>query len=745
MHRLGGRIFSRRGMIAINLVLIVVFALLKIYVAVYETGFHDLNIRNIQVVREKIAARKSFSFAVVGNVKNSIDIFDRRLMPRIKAGSYDFVIFAGNSVMDGAHDKFGAFYRTLKKLEIPGILAVGDSEMEDFGAKKFYHYFGPYFFSFAVADSYFIFLDTTGQTSEEWQRAWVQRQLQAAAAYHYKFVVMNRSPACERSRRRQLLFHRYRMSAAYVDFLQTAFSRARVTAVFSASRRFYEHRVVAGVPYYATGGGGGELPLRVPVDFHFLAVRVMPGGVQIDKVTLPEKNRSLLPQFWKSLWFQIHSWFYVAWINFFLGLALIWLILFTLYTKLAEQVDYYPPLSREPPASRKLTIVMFTNNYFPFVGGVPIAISRLKMGLEKLGHRVYIFAPRYDRRGEDEPRVIRCRPLFRYRRGSFVVPVTNIFSINIGREFKRLEPDIVHLHHPYWLGSVGQKLARRRGIGTVYTYHTRLERLNHYLPLFRGLAGGRVPHMLIKHFANHCDAIVAPTMTAKSYLRNLGVGKTIEVLPTGVDLDAYDYDAGVVAARRAELGGGRLVLISVFRLSAEKNPYFFLEGISRLRQLTTVPFCCVIAGDGPEREKMAARIATLGLEDEVRLLGNVPPAEIALYYLAADLFVFASQAETQGLVVLEAMAGGCPVVAVEASGVTDVVHPGRNGLLTGASTADWSAGIAALLNDDARRRQLGEQAREDARHYSLEAMAAKMVALYDQVRWLKAGGNGEGE
>ncbi|MBW1645416.1 MAG: hypothetical protein JRJ56_03680 [Deltaproteobacteria bacterium] len=219
LRGLGRRVFSRRGLIGINLALIVIFSLLKIYVAVYETGFHDLNIRNIKVIQEKVAARKNFSFAVVGNVRNSIDIFDRRLLPLINGGAYDFVIFAGNSVMDGAHDKFGALYRTLGKLRVPGILAVGDDEMEDFGAKKFYHYFGPYFFSFAVDDSYFIFLDTTGQTSEEWQRAWVSRQLQAAAGYRYKFVVMNRSPAFHRPGRKKLLFRRYRMSRAYVDFL----------------------------------------------------------------------------------------------------------------------------------------------------------------------------------------------------------------------------------------------------------------------------------------------------------------------------------------------------------------------------------------------------------------------------------------------------------------------------------------------------------------------------------------------
>ncbi|MBW1645417.1 MAG: glycosyltransferase [Deltaproteobacteria bacterium] len=491
------------------------------------------------------------------------------------------------------------------------------------------------------------------------------------------------------------------------------------------------------MPYYATGGGGGELPRQAGVDYHFLAVTVGPAGVRVGKVSLPEKSRPPLLEFWKYLWFQIHAWFYVAWLNFFLGLALVWLILFTLYTKLAEQVDYYPPLNLEPTPPRKLTIVMFTNNYFPFVGGVPIAIHRLKKGLERLGHRVYIFAPRYDRQEAEEENIIRCRPLFQYRKGNFVVPVTNIFSTRIAREFARLAPDVVHLHHPYWLGHVGQKLARRHGLATVYTYHTRLERLNHYLPLFRGLAGGRIPHMLIKHFANLCDAIIAPTMTAKSYLRNLGVGKTIAVLPTGVDLDAYRHEPEEVAALHAELGGGRLVLLSVFRLSAEKNPYFFLEGIDRLRQVTTIPFRCVIAGDGPERDKMTARIAELGLQEEVRLLGNVPPAEIALYYQAADLFVFASQAETQGLVVLEAMAGGCPVVAVAASGVADVIRNGRNGFATEATVAAWSARIAELLADDARRRQLASQAREDARQYSLEAMAAQVVSLYGQVRQLK--------
>jgi glycosyltransferase involved in cell wall biosynthesis len=716
------------------LVIIAVFTLVKIYVAIFETNFHDLNITNIEKIEKNLDGKDSFSFAVIGNVENSIDVFDYKLLPLINEKKPDFVIFTGNSIMDGAEDKYGALYKTLGKLASPFILAVGDNEVSDFGAKRFYRHIGPYYFSFATHNTYFIFLDTTGQTSEKWQKEWISSRLEDAKDYQYKFVIMNRPIESIPPKGKKIFSRKDRMCKSYRDFLRQSFATAKVSAVFAAGKGVFSRTEILGVHYFCTGGGGGEISLRKKPFYHFLEVKINSREMDCQVVELAEQSRSTLLQIWKAVWFQIHSWFYVTYINFILFFSITFVIIYTFYSKLAEKVDYYPNINPKKPKKKQLKIAMFTNNYLPFVGGVPIAIHRLKRGLEEQGHQVYLFAPRYTGEDDGEKNVIRCKPFFQYRRKNFEVPVTNIFSTGIKKEFRQIMPDVVHLHHPYWLGSVGLKLAKKYRIATVYTYHTRLEQMNQYLPLFRNLAGGRAPHMLIKHFANSCDAIIAPSKTAKTYLRNLGVGKLIEVLPTGINLDSYRKDPEKLQLLLHDLKkNGKLMLFSVFRLSEEKNPYFLLEGIRQIKENTAIPFTCFIAGDGPEKKKMKKFIRKLELKDTVRLLGNISPEEITLYYQAADIFIFASQAETQGLVILEAMAGGCPVVTIDASGINDIIINGKNGFKTKDNLNEWNMQIIKIMEDKVLRTTMTNNARTFASNFSIEDMAEKVAQLYYQI------------
>jgi glycosyltransferase involved in cell wall biosynthesis len=190
------------------------------------------------------------------------------------------------------------------------------------------------------------------------------------------------------------------------------------------------------------------------------------------------------------------------------------------------------------------------------------------------------------------------------------------------------------------------------------------------VPVFHELAGGQIPHMLIKEFSGGCDAVIAPTNSAKRYLRNLGVGKLIRVQPTGIDVEAYARDDSAAGELRNSLvTGNEVMLFSVFRLSLEKNAYFMLDGLRELISRTDVPFKCYIAGTGPEKERMGEYIEEHGMGDRVVLLGKIEPEKIFLYYRAADLFIFSSMSETQGMVILEAMAAGLPVVTVDSSGI----------------------------------------------------------------------------
>jgi glycosyltransferase involved in cell wall biosynthesis len=146
-----------------------------------------------------------------------------------------------------------------------------------------------------------------------------------------------------------------------------------------------------------------------------------------------------------------------------------------------------------------------------------------------------------------------------------------------------------------------------------------------------------------------------------------------------------------------------------------------------------IPFKCLLVGDGPEKERLEEKAAALGLHEQVVFTGNLPPRDVARCYLAADLFVFASTSETQGMVLIEAMAGGCPVVAVRASGVHDAVRDGYNGLLVAESTESWAKAVANLVADRQQFSVLSENSRAFAEDYSEEKIAEKVLKLYRRV------------
>ncbi|MGV6816226.1 MAG: glycosyltransferase [Thiotrichales bacterium] len=293
----------------------------------------------------------------------------------------------------------------------------------------------------------------------------------------------------------------------------------------------------------------------------------------------------------------------------------------------------------------------------------------------------------------------------------------------------------MHVHHPFWLGKRGLRLAKRRALPVVFTYHTRLERYTHYVPL-PGLAlKNLAAHFLIKRFANQCDAIITPPPSTEEYLRNLGVSTLVETIPTGIDMQAYARwkQTEIDALRGRYVTANERLLVSVSRLAKEKNLDFLIEALLKTRQQTGTPFKCVLIGDGPEKSRLTEKVAHLGLADTIFFAGSIPPEEVPRYYLAADAFVFASTSETQGMVLVEAMAGGCPVVAVRASGVYDVIHDGYNGFAVTEAIDAWAAALSELLKDPKCIRSMAHNAREFAADYASEKITERITRLYRRV------------
>ena len=696
----------------------------------------------MDIIKNNVQANE-YTFAVVGNIENSITIFDNRILEQINSGHVEVKLSTGNNLRDGDESKYRVFYRTLEKLNIPFLTAVGRREINDDGNENFYKYFGPFYFSFQIDDSYFIFLDTTDNTNLDWQQQWLKNELEEAAVFEKIFVIMNKTPL--KIDTEYLLDDsvKYIGSEELRTFYQEIFAEYRVNKVFSSNIQIYDQYNIKGVDYFISGGAGGELIIDNKKSFyHYLLVNVSETGVEVSVDRL-ENSPGVLPKLTVNVWVALQSFFYANYINILLVLFIGLTIFYILHREINKEVDYYRDFaySENELEDKKLKIAMFTNNYFPVIGGVPISIQRLAKALRKRGHEIKIFAPEYKEKTENEENIIRCNSLYHYQESGLEFPVTNIFSPQIKKEFKAGDFDLVHAHHPFWLGNKGRKLAEKFNLPLAFTYHTRLEKYAHYVPnilFMRKFFANRLSHFLIKSFANDTDAVFAPTESTKAYLRNVGVSRYIKVMPTGIDFDYYDCSQEKINSLRKKLiGDSEHLLISVSRLSKEKNLYFMLDGIKELKEKTDLNFKLIIIGSGSEKENIDKFIEDNELENYIKLLGAVDFKEMAKYYLASDLFVFASTTETQGMVLLEAMAGYNPVVAVKSSGIDDVIENGYNGYKTEADAEKWSNKIEELLVNQDKYQQSSQNARKMAESYSIEEMGAEAEKLYYKILQLK--------
>lgn len=381
-----------------------------------------------------------------------------------------------------------------------------------------------------------------------------------------------------------------------------------------------------------------------------------------------------------------------------------------------------------------MRIAMFTNNYKPYIGGVPVSIEHLAEALRGRGHTVYIFAPTYEDQVE-EPYVIRY-PSFPIKVAG--APVPNVLTGIFIKKVRELNIDVIHVHHPAIVGNVALSIRKKLGVPVVFTYHTRYEAYLHYINgLEKVEQSTGFINWYLHHFCNQCDLLVAPTPGILDYLQKERMKPPIQVMPTGIPMENFlPEQESVAAIRQQYLGTADYLTCTVSRLAKEKNLDFQIRGLSCLKRLLKKKgrtFRHMIIGDGPEKKILMRQIEELGLTENIIFIGNVDNQEIKNYQAASDAFLFTSKSETQGIVLLEAMAVGNPVVAVEASGVRDVVKDGVNGYLTEEDTYWWAERTRMVLEEVAKREQLSQAARETAESYSEEEVARQAEQYYRNV------------
>ncbi len=379
-----------------------------------------------------------------------------------------------------------------------------------------------------------------------------------------------------------------------------------------------------------------------------------------------------------------------------------------------------------------MNIALFTNTFTPHVGGVARSVSSLADGLRARGHRVLVVAPEFPDTWESTDNVVRISAYQRFGGSDFSLP--SPFSFSMAGRLDGFAPDIIHSHHPFLLGGTALREAAARNIPIVYTYHTRYDLYGHYVirnsDITRRLALG-----LSVGYCELCDAVIAPSKSIATFLALNGVKTLTVVIPTGLNTVQLDETDSAGLRAQYAIPPGAFVVGHVGRLAQEKNLGYLTDALIRFL-ISTPKAHAIITGDGERAAPMAAAFANASISTRVHMTGVLSGVELARAYATMNVFAFSSVSETQGLVMIEAMAAGVPVVALDAPGACDVVVDGENGRLLAPGTpiggfAETLAWFAA--RPPAEVNALGSGARETASGYSQENTVQRTLALYEDL------------
>ncbi|WP_233081892.1 glycosyltransferase [Rheinheimera soli] len=712
-------------------VVIILLVFYKIYLNFFEKDFIAEHAVQVEKIDSILKYKDEFKFAVVGNISNSVGIFERKIIPLLNEQGYDFVISAGNAVSTGGEDKYRAIYRALSRLNMPYLLTFGPQEESRLGGFRFYDHFGPLHFSFKSGSNRFIFIDSTGTTDFSWQYRWLEEELMFSQEDN--LFLFSAHPFYSSGKKALFDSNEDTFADSHQKKFSSLIKQLGVDVVFSSISPIFDRQIHGDTTFITTGGAGGFVINDEASHYHFVSVTVKANVIEVLEHPL-EVGQLPIIRTVESAWFFIHSLFYVGYLNFILLVSTFIVLAYWLHERVLSDRDYYPnyDIDLDCQSDKSLRIAHFTNNYLPFIGGVPLSVDRLRNGLLTLGHNILVVAPNYPGAIEsDENGIFRVNSLLPFGRNS-EFRVANIFSLKLYREVIRFKPDIIHVHHPFWLGRAGLYLAKWLKIPVVYTYHTRLEHYAHYVPLPSSVFRNLIAHSLIRRFANQCDGVIVPTECAEEYLRNIGVKRRILVQPTGIDIERSSNLSvnKLEELKRKYAQPNERILISISRLSQEKNIDFLLAGVELLKSKYKQPFRLLIIGDGPDRQRIQNEISRRKLQQNISLTGSINPEEIPLFCQLGEVFLFASMSETQGMVILEAMAGGMPVVAVRSSGIDDIVDNGKNGFKTSCDVAVWSDRVCQLLTNQALFDITSSGAGMTAKKYSIECFSRNVSRFY---------------
>ena len=410
-----------------------------------------------------------------------------------------------------------------------------------------------------------------------------------------------------------------------------------------------------------------------------------------------------------------------------------------------------------------MRIGFFTDRYLPLTDGIAYSTEDFRCELEKLGHEVYIFAPRADRHyKETSKRVIRFPAI----KGLFFddYMTSFFFPPQVMRRLEKLNLDVVHFHTPGQIGLMGAYFALRHNIPLLTTYHTDLyEYVKHYPSVLPGtialsmlapaITGGgmreyrdtlssikpersvdkwnqKIVERGVTMIHNHCDVVITPSAKIERQLKRWKTKCRLVTMPTGVDKITTKPRDAERLRKEFNIEPGQKIILSVGRIGTEKNLSLLLQAFDVVAKKEPTARI-ILVGRGDDIDRFRAQAAASPYADRILFAGRIERSLLGALYASASVFAFPSKTDTQGLVLNEAALAGLPIVMIDRE-ITTIVRDGENGYFAKNNYKDFAAKLLKVLSNDSRRQKLGQHGIALAADYSASAQALKLLRLYEE-------------
>lgn len=364
-----------------------------------------------------------------------------------------------------------------------------------------------------------------------------------------------------------------------------------------------------------------------------------------------------------------------------------------------------------------MKIGYFTDTYYPQMNGVSVSIDNFVRELRKRGHKVYIIAPKLGNYEDKDKDIFRLRSIKFIQaepeaRLPLLLPTKSLATL------LRLDLDLIHAHGNGAFSLLGYQVALIKRLPYILTFHTLHTKYTHYF-----LKGKVIRPMMVERglrvFANICDGVITPSEKMKKELVGYGVRKPIKIIPNFISISKFKAVKKGFLHERFKIAEDKKILLSVGRLGKEKNFEFIIKTFQKLTKKHENVHL-IIVGPGKEEDNLKALAASLDVEEKTHFTGKVETALMPRVYADADIFVFASETETQGIALLEAAASGLPLVVVDDLAFKGVAVNGKNSFTLPLKEEAFVEKIEVLLEDGSMRERFGENSKRIANENSNE-------------------------